>query len=187
MAKRSTPPNDPEYKKITQELGSVTANKEFKKELATLSFSRTEAVLKAWAAGMSFAEIAEKFELGTASRVRMIVEKALARSDIGVDRDAERQRFARALMAHHRTAFDRAQDSDEPQRMEWMKMDVVIIDRLSRLLGTDAPSHVVITPATEQFNELVSRLAKASGAQDVIEADPMMEDIEDAEVIEADE
>lgn len=155
---------------VRQEIGTVVDNK-LVEELTTVT--RREAMLKAWAAGYTFAEIAEKWNFRSPAFARAAIEKALADTDITLDKKAERDRFAASLLGHHRTAAERAADADDPDQMAWMRMDLIVIDRLAKLMGLDAPTQIVITPGADEFEQLTTQLAIASGAVVPKEADPM--------------
>lgn len=145
------------------------------KEVTRATAARRQALLTMWASGFSFDEIAEKFDLLNGKVARHIVESALARSDISIDRDGERQRFTRSLLEHHKTAFTNAQSDelDDDVKMAWMKMDVALIDRIAKLQGLDAPTQVVVTPGVLEFEKLAGKMALAAGEEVVLEADPM--------------
>lgn len=167
------PPGDESRKHLTlvrAELGTVVDNK-LVDELTTVT--RREAMLKAWAAGWTFQEIADKWGFRSAGFARAAIEHALADADIIMDRTAERARFTTSLLGHHKEAASRAADPDDPEQMAWMRMDLIVIDRLAKLLGLDAPTQVVITPGADEFEQLTTALAAASGAIVPIEADPM--------------
>lgn len=157
-------------KLVREEIGTVVDNKTVD-ELTTVT--RREAMLKAWASGWTFGEIAERWGYKSPAFARAAIERALADADIVMDRPAERARFTTSLLAHHKEAATRAADPEDEEQMAWMRMDIIVIDRLAKLLGLDAPTQVVITPGAEEFEVLTTALAIASGAVVPVEADPM--------------
>lgn len=171
-----TPPTDKTKKSrdhlqlVRAEVGTVVVNKQVE-ELTTVT--RREAMLKAWAAGMTFAEIAEKWEYESPAFARAAIELALSQADIILDRNAERARFTASLLGHHREAAKRAADPEDGEQMAWMRMDLIVIDRIAKLLGLDAPTQVIINPGADEFERLTTILAVANGANVPVEADPM--------------
>jgi hypothetical protein len=163
-------PDRPNLTLVRQELGTVVDNK-LVDELTT--GTRREAMLKAWAAGYTFQEIADKWNFRSAGFARAAIERALADTDIVLDRKAERDRFTSSLLGHHKVAAELAADPDEPERMAWMRMDLIVIDRLAKLMGLDAPTQIVINPGADEFEQLTTQLAIAAGAVVPVEADPM--------------
>lgn len=163
---------DGELAKMRKELGSLTSNAPVDDTTPT----RREAMLKAWAAGWSFQECADHWGYPSAAFCRAVIERAVAESDIdGLDREKERTRFTKSLMQHHKEAAIRAMDEDSEDQLAWMRMDLLIIDRLIRLRGLDAPTQVVITPGVEEFNKLTELIAIKQGADTSVEFDPMAE------------
>ena len=161
-----------ELAKIRKDIGSVAANEEIDLTPPT----RREAMLKAWAAGWSFQEVADHWGLSNQVVARGIIERALAGADIeGLDRDKERARFTQALLTHHKSAADKAADDEDPMQLAWMRMDLLIIDRLIKLRGLDAPTQVIITPGVEEFEKLTNLIAIKEGADTSVEFDPMGE------------
>lgn len=168
-------PEDPKASRkhlqlVRDEIGTVVTNKAVDEETTV---TRREAMLKAWASGWTFGEIAERWGYDSPAFARAAIERALADADIVMDRPAERARFTASLLGHHKEAAARAADPEDPEQMAWMRMDIIVIDRLSKLLGLDAPTQVVITPGAEEFEVLTTALAVASGAVVPVEADPM--------------
>lgn len=156
--------------RVRKDVGSVADNE----MVDDTSPTRREAMLKAWAAGWSFQEVAEHWGYRSAAFARAVIERAVAESDIeGLDREKERTRFTRSLMMHHKEASERALDSENPDQLAWMRMDLLIIDRLIRLRGLDAPTQIVVTPGVEEFERLTTMIALAQGADTSEEFDPM--------------
>lgn len=156
--------------RVRKDIGSVAVNQ----QVDDTSPTRREAMLKAWAAGWSFQEVAEHWGYNSPAFARAVIERALAESDIeGLDREKERSRFTRSLMMHHKEASEKALDPEERDQLAWMKMDLLIIDRLIRLRGLDAPTHVVITPGVAEFERLTTMIAVREGADTTEEFDPM--------------
>lgn len=161
-----------DYQRTRHSIGGVKAN------LVAVDDStprRREAMLKAWAAGWSFQEVADHWGYRSAATARAVIERALADADIKVDRDKERERFRQSLLMHHKVAANHAVDDEDPDQMAWMRMDLLIVERLARLLGLDAPTQLVITPGAEEFEKITSLLAIQQGADTTPEADPMGE------------
>lgn len=164
-----------ELEHIRAEVGHGTRRE--LEEVERGGWMRREAMLKAWAAGYSFAEIADRFEFSSPAVARQAIEYSLASADVVMDRDAERSRFAKSLLSHHRTAMEKTQESESAEeQIAWMKMDVVVIDRISKLLGLDAPTQVIVTPGVAEFERMVSAVAQNAGEEIVVEADPMAHD-----------
>lgn len=132
------------------------------------------AMLRMWEAGYSYDELAEKFHYATAANAAQAVESAIAASDVSTpaSRDRARQHIHSVLMRHHRTAFMQATDPIATDQAKWINLDLAIVDRLTKLHGLDAPTHVVITPGTEQLQKLVDVIVLAQGGTESGEADP---------------
>jgi hypothetical protein len=152
-----------------RELGTARANV----NVDDTSPTQREAMLKAWAAGWTFQEIADHWGYKSAAFCRVAIERALAESDVKIDRERERERFRQSLLMHHREASMHALDSDDENQIAWMRMDLLIIERIARLLGLDAPTQIVLTPGAEEFEKLTTFLAIQQGADTTAEADPM--------------
>lgn len=158
--------------KVRADIGSVALNESVDDTTPT----RREAMLKAWAAGWSFQEVADHWGYSTAAFARATIERALAESDIDtLDRDKERDRFSKTLLMHHKTAADKALDDEDPLQLAWMRMDLLIIDRIIRLRGLDAPTQIIVTPGVEEFEKLTELIAIREGADTSQEFDPMAE------------
>lgn len=161
-----------ELSKTRKVVGTVVDN-ELESEFTP---TRREAMLKAWAAGWSFQEVADHWGYRSAGMARAAIERAVAKSDIeGLDRERERTRFTKSLMMHHKEASEKALDPEDPMQLAWMRMDLLIIDRLIRLRGLDAPTHVVVTPGVQEFERLTELIAIHQGADTTQEFDPMGE------------
>lgn len=167
--------------RVRKDIGSVADNESVDEVPPT----RREAMLKAWAAGWSFQEVAEHWGYRSAGFARAVIERAVAESNVEVDRDKERERFTRSLLMHHKEASEKALDPEEKDQLAWMRMDLLIVDRLIRLRGLDAPTHVVVTPGVQEFEKLTSLIAVAQGADTSVEFDPM--GVIEAEVVDDDE
>lgn len=159
-----------ELKAIRQRIGTVVVNKQVD-ELTTPT--RREAMLKMWAMGYTFAELADYWEYDSPAFCRAVIERALADADVALDKDQERTKFEMSLLQDLRIASSHAHDNDDREQMPWMRMRSIIIDRLIKLKGLDAPTQIVVTPGVADFEELTTRLAIANGAKVVTEADPM--------------
>lgn len=173
-----TASDDDDYWDSRRELGDP-AIYENKDRLPDTPQVRKQAILKAWAAGMTFQEVAQRWGMKTPAKARAIIEAALAESDIYVDRAAERARFTLSLLSHHQKAATKASDDEDPNQMAWMRMDLMVIERIAKLLGLDSPTQVVVTPGADEFEKLTAVVAIANGAQAPIEADPMLVDDDD--------
>lgn len=132
------------------------------------------AMLRMWEAGYTFDELAEKFHYASPLRAEQAIEAAIAASDVSTpkSRDRARAHIHSVLMRHHRTAFMQATDPASTAQEKWITLDLAIIDRLTKLQGLDAPTHVVITPGTEQLQKLVDVIVLAQGGSATEEADP---------------
>ena len=159
-------------KKVKAEIGSVALQATVDDTTPT----RREAMLKAWAAGWSFQEVADHWGIQSAAQAAATIERALAESDLeGLDREKERARFTKSLMMHHSVAAENAHDAESPEQLAWMRMDLIIIDRLIRLRGLDAPTQIVVSPGVEEFERLTNLIALKQGADTSVEFDPMAE------------
>ena len=159
-----------ELKAMRGRVGTVVINKQVD-ELTTPT--RREAMLKMWAMGYTFAELAEHWEYDSPAFVRAVIERALADADVALDRDQERTKFEMSLLQDLRIATKHAHDEFDREQMPWMRMRLLIVDRLIKLKGLDAPTQIVVTPGVSDFETLTTKLALANGAEVLQEADPM--------------
>ena len=159
-----------ELKAMRSRVGTVVINKQVD-ELTTPT--RREAMLKMWAMGYTFAELAEHWEYDSPAFCRAVIERALADADVALDKDQERTKFEMSLLQDLRIASVHAHDNDDREQMPWMRMRSIIIDRLIKLKGLDAPTQIVVTPGVNEFETFTTKLALANGATEIHEADPM--------------
>lgn len=145
--------------------------------------TRSAAAVALKLAGASYTDIATALHYEDAYRARTAVERSLAASaeptDVSSLRVVHVRRFERLL----RSMWDKAINPNHPDQLAYVRTSAVILDRLAKLSGLDAPTQVTmsVTPEFAEMQRWINAVAEKSGAPLAIEGE-----ILDVEVIEAD-
>lgn len=148
--------------------------------------SRALACVALRLAGASYAAIAEIHELGSPSIARQVVEDALAAS-VDEQKDIPKMRALTSLRLERllQSIWGPATDASNREHLNYARTALALVDRISKLHGTDAPQRVEVSTPDSERKEAWLRLAlKQVGGLQAIEEEA---DIIDAEVIEGDD
>lgn len=148
--------------------------------------SRALAAVALRLAGASYSAIAEIHELGSATIARQVVEEALAAS-VNEQKDIPKMRALTSLRLERllQSVWGPATDPKHKDHLNYSRTALALVDRISRLHGTDAAQRIEVSTPDLERKEAWLRLAlEKVGGLDGIEEEA---DIIDAEVVEGDE
>jgi hypothetical protein len=154
-------------------------------EAVPIPKSRALACVALRLAGASYSAIADIHELGSPAIARQVVEEALAAS-VDEQRDIPKMRALTSLRLERllQSVWGPATDAKDKDHLNYSRTALAIVDRLSKLHGTDAPQRLEVSTPDVERKEAWLRLAmERVGGLKGIEAEA---DIIDAEVVEGD-
>lgn len=142
-----------------------------KSAVAVSTRSRAAAALRI--AGASYADVAETLEYASPSEARKAVEQVLAETvDETRDYQALRALASLRLEGLLKAVIDKATNPQHPDQLGFHRAALSVVDRWVKLHGLDAPQRVaLITPASEEFERVVSLMMSASPVRTAAEAD----------------
>ena len=148
--------------------------------------SRAMACVALRLAGASYAAIAEVQELASPAIARQVVEEALAAS-VDEQKDIPKMRALTSLRLERllQSIWGPATDATNKEHLNYARTALALVDRISKLHGTDAPQRLEVSTPDAERKEAWLRLAMQQvGGLEGIEAEA---EIIDAEVIRGDE
>jgi hypothetical protein len=198
---------DPDGATTVTEDGVTTAVPDFTEDTPSSALERRPVTRTSAAAaasmriaGASYAEIAAALEYASAAHARAVVEKTLAGAYQVEDRETLFRVTAARLDGLTKAIYPKAVNDTVPatddtgrlltdaagapipqrnsEQIAYGKLLLDVLARQAKLHGLDAPTQVLINPQAEEFNKVVSLLARQ------VEDDTIEADVFDAEIVE---
>lgn len=140
--------------------------------------TKADAAIALKLAGASNADIAQALGFPSERAVQTAVEKGLAGQLSDEDRSQARalqlSRYERLL----RSAWQHANDGNDPQQLPFLRASGELIDKIVRLEGLAQPAEIIVhSPALAEISQWVERRMKES-SPGVVEADILDERLE---------
>lgn len=132
--------------------------------------------------GASYVEIADTLEFDSPEEAKAVVERALSLTHSPDDWDtlrlvagARAEKILRQSLAMASATYlvdpETGEHIPNTDRLAWHRQAGVDLMNHAIITGAKAPTKVEITPDEERLDELVRRLVKAQGVEDIVDAE----------------